>query len=182
MAKTTRTTTTGSKATGTRRKTTTATKTAKAATPGTPAGAVAPPEDVTVISVPMTEAVMPEANDALVPPEAADTVSAHDATLVLKKKDFIERVVLASGVKRGVARDVSDAVLKVLGEALSNGESLMLPPLGKLRVARQIDRQGTEILQIKLRRPDLTAVAADAATGAKKDAETDEDPLAEADD
>jgi nucleoid DNA-binding protein len=153
MAKTTRKTT--------RRKTTA--KTTKPAPAPKPAVAVTPP------------AMPPEA--AILPPAQStpDPVEAPEAALVLKKKDFLERVVQASGAKRSVARDISDAVLKVLGEALSNGESVMLPPLGKLRVARQIDRQGAEILQIKLRRPDP-------ASGAKKDAETAEDPLAEVDD
>ena len=71
---------------------------------------------------------------------------------VIRKKEFIERVVAESGAKRSDVRLISDAVLKVLGESLSNGEGLALPPLGRARIARQIDKTGGEILVIKLRR------------------------------
>ncbi len=75
-----------------------------------------------------------------------------DSSLVIRKKEFLERVVAASGAKKPVAREVTEAVLKVLGEALAAGESLALPPLGKLRVARQLDKQGGEMLVVKIRR------------------------------
>lgn len=93
-----------------------------------------------------------------------------EASLVLRKKDFVERVMIASGVKKPVARDVSEAVLKVLGEALDAGETMTLPPLGKIRVTKHLDKQGGEVLQVKIKR--LTGPE-------KKDEKTDDTPLAE---
>lgn len=106
---------------------------------------------------------------------AGDDETGAAAQVMVKKKDFVDRVVAASGAKKPVARDLTEAVLKVLGEALSKGESLVLPPLGKLRVARQLDKSGGEVLQIKLKRMSAEA-------GAKKAEKTGADPLAEADD
>lgn len=93
-----------------------------------------------------------------------------EASLVLRKKDFVERVMIASGAKKPVARDVSEAVLKVLGEALDAGETMTLPPLGKIRVTKHLDKQGGEVLQVKIKR--LTGPE-------KKDEKTDDTPLAE---
>ncbi len=106
---------------------------------------------------------------------ASDDETGAAAQVMVKKKDFVDRVVAVSGAKKPVARDLTEAVLKVLGEALSKGESLVLPPLGKLRVARQLDKSGGEVLQIKLKRMSAEA-------GAKKAEKTGADPLAEADD
>lgn len=110
--------------------------------------------------------------------EAGNGAPGGDVSLVVKKKDFLERVVARSGVKKPVARDVSEAVLAVLGEALAAGESLALPPLGKLRVTRQVDKQGGEVLQIKLRRASEVGEK-DPSKSARKIAD---DPLAETED
>ncbi|MGO4854605.1 HU family DNA-binding protein [Phaeovulum sp. W22_SRMD_FR3] len=75
-----------------------------------------------------------------------------EGTLMLKKKDFVDRVVKASGAKRGEAKGVIEATLQMLGDALASGESLVLPPLGRLKVSRQIDKAGGEIMVIKLKR------------------------------
>lgn len=113
---------------------------------------------------------------------------APDASLVVKKKDFIDRVVAASGAKKPVARELTEAVLSVLGAALAAGESLALPPLGKLRVTRQIDKQGGEVLLVKIRRAEGTeagpeAGAGKAAKGGKPGrGKNAEDPLAEDED
>lgn len=98
-------------------------------------------------AAPVKLALVGEALGAPVAP-----AQAPDSSLVIKKKEFLERVVAASGAKKPVAREVTEAVLKVLGEALAAGESLALPPLGKLRVARQLDKQGGEMLVVKIRR------------------------------
>ncbi|PKP71099.1 MAG: hypothetical protein CVT82_03850 [Alphaproteobacteria bacterium HGW-Alphaproteobacteria-4] len=76
----------------------------------------------------------------------------RDDAPALRRKDFLQRVIAASGVKKKDAQTVVEATLKVLGEALSKGESLALPPFGKARVSRQVDTNGGEMLVIKLRR------------------------------
>jgi DNA-directed RNA polymerase subunit H (RpoH/RPB5) len=100
--------------------------------------------------------------------EGEGAAEAGEATLMLKKKDFVDRVVKASGAKRGEAKGVIEATLQMLGDALVAGESLVLPPLGRLKVSRQIDKAGGDTLVIKLKRS--------SETGAKK---TDEMGLAE---
>lgn len=72
--------------------------------------------------------------------------------LVLRKKDLLDRVADASGARKKDARAIIDATLQILGEALSRGETLVLPPLGKARVNRSTDKSGGETLVIKLRR------------------------------
>lgn len=113
-----------------------------------------------------------------VPPEPVPEELAPEATPVavrvqVKKKDFVERVVLRSGAKKPVVRDLTEAVLAVLGEALAKGETLVLPPLGKISVARSVGKAGGEILHVKLRR---MAAPKDA----KKDDDSASNPLADA--
>ena len=104
---------------------------------------------------------------AEVPPPEAPA-----ATVQVRKKDFVERVAARSGAKKPVARDLTEAVLDVLAQALARGESLALPPLGKLTVLRQTDKAGGEVLHLKLKRTIAEA-------GAKKDDDSGQDPLAE---
>ncbi|WP_376873369.1 HU family DNA-binding protein [Albirhodobacter sp. R86504] len=75
-----------------------------------------------------------------------------DINVMMRKKEFIERIVAESGAKRGDVRTISEAALKVLGDALSNGEAVNLPPLGRMRITRSIDKNDGEVLVIKLRR------------------------------
>lgn len=108
-----------------------------------------------------------------VPEAVAPETTPVAARVQVKKKDFVERVVLRSGAKKPVARDLTEAVLAVLGEALAQGETLVLPPLGKMSVARSVGKAGGEILHVKLRRMALPE-------DAKKDADSASDPLADA--
>ena len=70
----------------------------------------------------------------------------------LKKKDLIQRVVaVMDGKKKGGVKEVVEATLSVLGEALQNGEALNLPPFGKARVAKSKGEGKTASLTVKLR-------------------------------
>jgi hypothetical protein len=93
---------------------------------------------------------------------------------MLRKKAFIARVIAASGAKKKDAQNVIEATLAALGAAFSAGEAVALPPLGRARVSRQIDKSGGEMLVIKLRRGGEKA----ARTGKK----TSDETLAEAND
>ena len=70
----------------------------------------------------------------------------------MRKNDLIDRVVLRSGVKKKDAKPAVEAALAVLGEALSDGEVLQRPPLGKGRVTRTVEQDSGEVLVCKLRR------------------------------
>lgn len=70
----------------------------------------------------------------------------------LKKKDLIDSVVGITGGKKKAVRDVVEATLKVLGDALSKGAMLNLPPFGKAKVSRQQDGTSGKPMTVKLRR------------------------------
>ena len=69
---------------------------------------------------------------------------------ILKKKDFMTRATERSGLRKVDAKAAIDATLAVLAEALSNGEELILPPLGKLKVAREKDHPKGRIMMLRL--------------------------------
>ncbi|QCO58029.1 DNA-binding protein (plasmid) [Pseudorhodobacter turbinis] len=71
---------------------------------------------------------------------------------MLKKQELVERIVKATGVKKKDVKLILEASLGVLGDALSAGEELNVPPLGKMKVNRQKAEGGTEVLILKLRR------------------------------
>lgn len=71
---------------------------------------------------------------------------------VLKLKELIERVVERANVKKKDAKPVVEAMLAVLGDALAAGESLILPPLGRVRVNRTKEAASGAMLTIKLKR------------------------------
>ncbi|MBU2867929.1 HU family DNA-binding protein [Pacificibacter marinus] len=84
---------------------------------------------------------------------AAD-VEAPEASLVhvVKKKELIERVSEASGIKKGIAKKVIEATLKEMGDIMQEGTEMNLPPLGKVSINRQKEVANAFILIAKLRR------------------------------
>ena len=85
---------------------------------------------------------------------------------LLRKKDLLDRVGEKSKAKKKDIKDVVEATLLVMGEALARGEELNLPPLGKAKVNRQKGVNGGDMYIIKLRRG---AAKADARTDALAD-------------
>lgn len=72
--------------------------------------------------------------------------------LSLKKKDLIQRVVaVMDGKKKGGVKEVVEATLSVLGEALQKGEDLNLPPFGRARIAKSKGEGKSAALTVKLR-------------------------------
>lgn len=94
-------------------------------------------------------------------PEKADS---------LKKKELLERVVAAiGGKKKAGVKEIVEATLTTLGEALQKGETLNLPPFGKARIAKSKGEGNKSQLTVKLR-----------GAGAKKTGKAAKDALAEA--
>ncbi len=94
------------------------------------------------------------------PTSAVSTASAVDdaeEVPTLRKKELIDRVVLRSGIKKKDAKPTIEAMLSVLGEALSNGEELNLHPMGKMKVTRVIDKPNATVMVTKVRRRKLSA-------------------------
>jgi len=105
-------------------------------------------------------------NDDVPPPHAR----------VLGKRELVDRVVAASGIKKRAAKPVIEAVLKELGDGFSRGETLNLQPLGKGIVKTRKQLENAEVIEIRLRRSRL-AMAAHRTARTQDD---DADPLADA--
>jgi nucleoid DNA-binding protein len=75
------------------------------------------------------------APEAQVVAAASALVSAVGETIALRKKDLVDRVVAASGAKKKQVKDIVAHTLKVLGDAISKGEQLHLPPFRPAKVA-----------------------------------------------
>ncbi|WP_424942842.1 HU family DNA-binding protein [Aliiroseovarius crassostreae] len=84
----------------------------------------------------------------------------------VNKKEFVGRVAKRADLRPNQVRAATEAALEELGRALSNGEELKLPGLGKLQVKRKKDIGKAEVMVCKIRR--------------KKDEESETDPLAPA--
>ncbi len=83
-----------------------------------------------------------------------------DSGVVLSRKALIDQVAAAVGGKKGTVKDIVEATLQTIGDALRAGDSLNLPPLGKARVARigPASADGKPAaLTIKLRAPSAAA-------------------------
>ncbi|WP_425050228.1 HU family DNA-binding protein [Psychromarinibacter sp. S121] len=90
---------------------------------------------------------------------------------VLGKRELLERVVLASGIKKRAAKPVVEAMLKELGDAFARGDTVNLQPFGKGIVKSVKDLENAEVVELRLRRSKVAIRAAE--SGPK-------DPLAEA--
>lgn len=92
---------------------------------------------------------------------SADTAEGHEGTSeveagsdkpsAMKLRELVDRVVDASGAKKKVVKEIVEATLAQLGQALAKGEELNLPGVGKIRVAKSADRQGRAMMTLKVR-------------------------------
>lgn len=78
----------------------------------------------------------------------------HDPhpAVVVQKRDFIDRVVAATGARRTDARPIIEATLAQLGLVLSAGQTLAVPPLGRARINLEKDARGGDVITLRLRR------------------------------
>ncbi|SMX42814.1 HU family DNA-binding protein [Actibacterium lipolyticum] len=79
----------------------------------------------------------------------------------LRKKELIERVVTASGMKKKDVKPVVEATLAVLGQALSDEEPMNLQPLGKVIINRKKELANGEVLITRIRRSSKAVDAAE---------------------
>lgn len=78
--------------------------------------------------------------------DKAGTNAAPEGATV-KLKDLVDQVSAATGAKKADVRRTVEATLTALGAALAAKSTLVVPPLGKLRVAKAADG----VLTLKLR-------------------------------
>ena len=69
----------------------------------------------------------------------------------LKLRALVDRVVDATGGKKKGVKEVVEATLAALGDALAKGEELNLPGVGKVRVAKSADKEGRAMMTLKVR-------------------------------
>ncbi|MCY1127272.1 hypothetical protein OU426_10450 [Frigidibacter sp. RF13] len=87
------------------------------------------------------------------PAEAgANTADRDEAATVLKLRDLVERAASRSGAKKPAAKPVIEAALAVIAEALDAGQSLNLPPLGRVRIGKVKHGAQGAMLTLKLKR------------------------------
>ncbi len=134
----------------------TKTSAAKAAPAASPKPA--PPRGIPAPSIKAAAVIVPTMSVVSGPLNSDDAPSATAApgdgggSVMLKKQELVERIVKASGAKKKDVKLIIEAALGVLGDALSAGKELNLPPLGKMKVNRQREEGNAEILILKLRR------------------------------
>ncbi|SMY07879.1 HU family DNA-binding protein [Flavimaricola marinus] len=99
-----------------------------------------------------------EVKPVLVASDGAAAEIAPTLKVQVKKKEFLERVVERSGMRRGDAKTAMEATLAILGEALANGEEVNIPPFGKAKVNREKEtpRGNAYSLRLVRNRVDLT--------------------------
>ncbi|MBK4216639.1 DNA-binding protein [Paracoccus caeni] len=71
---------------------------------------------------------------------------------VVQKRAFVDRVLAATGAAKADVRPIIEATLDELGRALSAGETLAVPPLGRGRVSIQKNPRGGDVITLRLRR------------------------------
>ena len=96
-----------------------------------------------------TRSRTPKAEPVVVEEAAENTVEKAPS---LRKKELIDRVVAASGMKKKDVKPVVEATLAVLGQALSDEEPMNLQPLGKVIINRRKELANGEVLITRIRR------------------------------
>jgi nucleoid DNA-binding protein len=91
-------------------------------------------------------------------------------TVMLKLPGLVDAVASALGGKKKDAKLAVEVTLAELAAALRRGDGLMLPLLGRARVVKSADKDGSATLTVKLRLADAVANpgADKAKTGADK--------------
>ena len=102
----------------------------------------------------------------------AEPRSAASTAPALKMKDLIDKVVTSTGKKKADIREIIEATLGALGDALANGDTLNLPPFGRAKVSRAAEAGSGKAMTIKLRRP--SAAGSGSATSKQALADTDD--------
>ena len=84
-------------------------------------------------------------------PEAVAVEAGTDRAVALKLRELVGRVVEVTGGKKKGVKEIVEATLTALGDALAKGEELNLPGVGKVRVAKSVDREGRSMMTLKVR-------------------------------
>lgn len=86
------------------------------------------------------------------PAAGAQASAAAPAGSALKMKALVDHVAMVTGGKKKDVRETLEAAFSAMGTALSQGQELHLPPLGRARVGRVKDVPKGRLLVLRLRR------------------------------
>ncbi|WP_223274698.1 HU family DNA-binding protein [Tateyamaria sp. syn59] len=80
---------------------------------------------------------------------------------MMRKKELVEAVVARSGLKKKDVKPAVEATLAVLGEALKEGRSMNLEPMGKVKINREKKLASGRMMvaRIRQREPKLRDLA-----------------------
>lgn len=78
-------------------------------------------------------------------------------TPAMKKKDLIEAVAAKVDVKKPDVKATVEAVLEILGGALANGQSLNVPPLGKVMIKNGKTGANANVMNVRIRQSKVAA-------------------------
>lgn len=121
-------------------------KVAKPMAKAAPKATVAAPKSVAA------EAASESMSEIILTPAMPEEKQARVTAPQLKKKELVARVVAAlDGKKKGGVKEIVEATLAAMGEALQKGESLNIPPFGRARVARQKGEGADQMTTVRLR-------------------------------
>ncbi|GEM_PF-1475375 len=93
----------------------------------------------------------PAAEPAHVEPQIAEEEAATTTPAALRLKELVDRVTTSIGGKKKGVKEIVEATLTQLGTALQNGEPLVLPGLGRVRIARSKGAAEGSAMTLKLR-------------------------------
>ena len=74
-----------------------------------------------------------------------------DRAAALKLRELVTRVTETTGGKKKGVKEIVEATLTALGDALAKGQELNLPGVGKVRVVKSVDREGRSMMTLKVR-------------------------------
>lgn len=96
------------------------------------------------------------ASPAAVKPKPATSIEGPFGDVDLSKKELIERVLTATGMKPRDVRPIIEATLNELGKAIDRGETLRINPLGVVHIkrAKQTSTGRVVVTKIKRKKPD----------------------------
>lgn len=125
-------------------------KAAKPIAKAAPKAAISAPKAVAPALDPVVQAE--SAADFILSPSTPGEKQARVAAPQLKKKELVDRVVAAlDGKKKGGVKEIVEATLAAMGEALQKGESLNIPPFGRARVSKQKGEGADQMTTVRLR-------------------------------
>lgn len=85
-------------------------------------------------------------------PEAGEDATAAARGPSLRIRDLVTRVTEATGGKRKDVKEMVEATLKALGDAMAAGEDMNLPGFGRTRITRSAEKDGASHLTMKVKR------------------------------